>query len=104
MSLSPRKLGAVTKADLGDPTPQHFQTLNGASLFVKSQALVWGWGVSAPVTSTLSYGSLSLTAIVLSTDFADPLSSALRLLLRVLPASVNSVGGLKGALVPSLLN
>lgn len=82
MLLSSRKLGAVTRAELGDPRHQHVQTLNGASFFGKSQALVCVMGVSAPVSlpqlrRLLSHVSLSLAATILSTDFADPLSSAL---------------------------
>lgn len=96
--LSPRKLGAVTRAELEDPRPQHFQTLNGVPFSGKSQVLVWGWGpphLSAYLNlgDTCGMAGLSLAAIFLSTDFTGPLSSALRLLLRVLPISVNSVGG-----------
>lgn len=75
MLMSLRKLGAIARAKLGVPRPQHFQSLDGALFFGKSQRPLGG-GIPAPVSLPrlwrhLPWGGPS-PLVTLSTVFADP--------------------------------
>lgn len=94
MLLSLRKLGAVTRAELGDPRPQYFQSLDGVLFFCKSQA--WGW--SLHLSTYLNFGDTCHVVAHLCGSFsAESLLTLCEVLYDtcsgVLPDSENSTGG-----------